>query len=865
MKQTYAKIVSKFQFQKMNSCEKPDPESNKQDTLDSSANSESFMNSTGDVSTDAETSLSRVQCDTVKEEPTDSPVKLEVTGSANVAGSPVKPVLAAAASPAHEMKHSLQGWPVKAELTASPVRPVVVDSVVKQEQEKSPLRTIDEGAAENNQLMDSGENQEQAEKARDPPVTQNVNDEQSPEPESSLNFAVSEACLLTSSPVRGANGGASSSCASSLSPVRAQGISPVHTAASGSSSSPVKLDTQQHVVTGTKDPVDSSVGSSHDRTRSGDSSDHPHPSCGALMHPDSEVPSCSTVSSDNGEIDSTREEGELDSSSVVETNQESCPVGVKDSDMDTQVDVVSHSESYAREATHSERRQEALVQEASSSPEEQQGTSSATGHSSQGFEATPDTQKEQSSSQVDSSEGSIVDTAAPQSSDAHNLEQLQQPCRSRHESAADCVDSSRSRHQSAADSVSVSAPVGADDASRPDSRQDLLQGSDPVSSGVAMQGPDTAAAEASAEQPSGSGDVEEGEVSENEERVGSSGKQEELEEGEIEDSDEERSHGNSPTSSSAQPAAVALPSESSSVSAADSAQPGEGPATAAPAAPAARDEQAVSCSTDSGVEVSSGEDLNQSAGSVSDGEIVQSTSNGGLVLNAGDSTETNQLIRTNSQNQISSSDYTSSQTLSAISAGISSDTGALQTCSSTDSLVGSSNRTAGLFSSRFSSSSLTSCSSSELKENCSDTEVDSTSSHWQTVSRSGLGVHSSRSPADVSSSSSAPSQDALVSNSRLSSTFTSRWPSGATATVTTPGAGDLVAEEPSSSETTTPPPSGDQAPHASTTFLCSSAAHPSSTTSTSPAPQNKKKVCERCLNWQSRCLVRKPGSSAQFC
>ena len=624
------------------------------------------------------------------------------------------------------------------------------------------------------------------------------------EPESSLN-STEQGCLLTSSPLREENAGAVSTCASTLSPVRANTNcrSTVHTAATGSS--PVKRET--YITSGDTDPVDSSVDSSHavtefddqDRARhdsNSSGSDHPHShhhsNTNVLKQPNCEVPTCSTVSSECEEIDSTRE-GELDSNFsrvYVEIHR---PDEKGESDMDTQVDVVSHSEPCLEDGRNIS--SDNLNQE--TPPEEQQGVSTAS--QSQGFEVGLDFegQEDQPSSRVDSSQGSIINRN-------HHLDygESEQTSRSRHQSSAESVCSGRSRHQSAADSVSETL----DELGRPDSGQEITDSlySRPV------EGPDTVA------EPQQScsavvDEVEEGEVSEgDEEHVGSSGappqEEEEIEEGEIiDDSDEERTTGDSPTSSTK---TVSQPAESVVTEAGQT---------------ATKDDQAVTCSTDSGVEVSSGEDLNHSSESVSDGEVVQSSG----ITASGDP----KLRRTSSQNQISSSDHPSSQTSSAVSAGISSETGVLPSCSSTDNVVGSSNKTAGLFSSRLSSSSLISSSPLEQKEGSSDTEVDSTSFHSQTVNRSG--VHASRSPADVSSSSS------FNQDRNSFGTFTSRWQDG---NMTGSGV-DPVPEEPSSSENHTSP----ELPHASTTFLSSnvassSSSHPSSTTNTSPASQNKKKV-----------------------
>ena len=632
------------------------------------------------------------------------------------------------------------------------------------------------------------------------------------EPESSVNWT-EQSCLLTSSPLR-EHTGTVSTCASTLSPVRVNTNcrSTVHTAATGSS--PVQVETS--ITNGDTDPVDSSVDSSHVVTEVGDQdrarhdsnssgSDHPHshshhhPNTDVLRQPNCEVPTCSTVSSECEEIDSTRE-GELDSSFsrvYVEVHR---PDENGESDMDTQVDVVSHSEPCLEGGKKIP--SDILNQE--TPPEEQQGVSTAS--QGQGFEVGLDFegQEDQSSSRVDSSEGSII-------TGDHHLDygESKQTSRCRHQSSAESGCSGRSRHQSAADSVSETL----DELGRPDSGQEI---SDSLYSRP-VEGPDTV------EEPQQScsavvDEVEEGEVSEgDEEHVGSSGappqEEEEIEEGEIiDDSDEERTTGDSPTSSTktvSQPTELVV-TEAGQV--------------------AAKDDQAVTCSTDSGVEVSSGEDLNHSSESISDGEAVQSSG----ITASGDP----KLRRTSSQNQISSSDHSSSRTSSAVSAGISSETGALPTCSSTDNVVGSSKKTAGLFSSRLSSSSLTSSPPLEQKEGSSDTEVDSTSSHSQTINSSG--VHASRSPADVSSSSS------FNQDRNSFGTFTSRWQDG-----NMMGSGvDPIPEEPSSSENHTSP----ELPHASTTFLSSNAASssssssssdPSSTTNTSPASQNKKKVRDK--------------------
>ena len=625
------------------------------------------------------------------------------------------------------------------------------------------------------------------------------------EPESSVN-STAQSSSLNSSPVREEKPSAVSSCASTLSPVKANTDcrSTVHTAATGSS----PLKAEACVPNGDTHRVDSSVDSSHveaevrdqDRTRhhSGSSSSdhsHFHSITNVLKETNSEVPTCSTVSSDCEEIDSTREE-ELDSSFARVCAEVHHPFDDGESDMDTQVDIVSHSEPCLEEDRHIPN--DNSYQEPP--PEEQPGVSTAS--QSQGFEVALDNEgkEDQSSSQVDSSEGSIINR------DHHSeLEESGHTSRSRHQSSAGSSSSGRSRHHSAADSASGAL----EELGRPDLGQEISdsQYSRPV------EGPDTA------EEPQQSNsavveEVEDGEVSEgDEEHVGSScapqQAEEEIEEGEIiDDSDEERTTGNSPTSSTK---TVSQPAESA----------------VAEVGQSAKDDQAVTCSTDSGVEVSSGEDLNHSTESISDGEVVQSSG----IAASGDP----HLSRTSSQNQISSSDNTS-QTSSAVSAGISSETGILPSCSSTDNVVGSSNKTAGLFSSRLSSSSLTSSSTSEQKEGSSDTEVDSTSFHSQTVNRSG--VHASRSPADVSSSSSF-NQD---SNYRSSlGTFTSRWQDGNMAG----SGGDLVREEPSSSENHTSSSSLEMplaCPSVLSSSTASSSSHPSSTTNTSPASQCKKKV-----------------------
>ena len=625
------------------------------------------------------------------------------------------------------------------------------------------------------------------------------------EPESSVNSA--QNCLLTSSPVHRENSGTGSSCASTLSPVRANANcrSLVHTAATDVS--PVKLNVCS--PSADKEQVDSSVDSyntdldtgEQDKTRhhsssSSDDHSHLHHRSSVLIQPNCEVPTCSTVSSNSVEIDSTRER-ELDSDFARVSLGTYHDVAGEDSDMDTQVDIVSHSEPCESDTRHVS--DDTSNQE--THPEEQQGVSTAS--QSQGFDVRLDVeeQEDQSSSQVDSSEGSIINR------DHHIVvADSGQTSRSRHQSSAESACSNRSQHQSAADSVSEHF----EELSRPDSGQEL---NSVHSRSVEVPEGDEVP------QQSGTDEVEEGEVSEyDEEHVGSSGavpqREEEIEEGEIvddDDSDEDRTTGDSPTSSSTK----------------NTSQPPDSRVTEAGQV-ATKDDQAVSCSTDSGVEVSSGEDFNHSSESVSDGEVVQSS---GITASSDP-----KLRRTSSQNQITSSDHTSSQTLSAVSAGISSDSGALPTCSSTDNLVGSSNRTAGLFSSHSSSSSLTSSCALEHKEGSSDTEVDSTSSHKQTMSRNG--IHVSRSPADVSSSSSLNQDN---SNARGTfGTFTSRWQSGIATSVSV----DPIPEEPSSSEHHT---CSSELPHASTTFLSSNSAsssssNPSSTTNTSPAPQNKKKV-----------------------
>ncbi len=688
------------------------------------------------------------------------------------------------------------------------------------------------------------------------------------EPESTQHSAT-DSCLSTSSPIREASSsGACSSYTATSSPVETNTNSrtPVRTAAA-ESSPPVRWDVAASPLTlpqpSTVGVADPSVNSSLGETNQGvgrhsldDRSEHLHT---RTQPADSAVPTCS----ESGAVNTTPALGSSRPAQRVDS----------DSDMDTtQVDVVSHSEPCDRDAIPNESSSSQEAGEARA-PVEQQGPSTV-GHS-QGFEVTmscveDEESAQQPSSQVDSSEGSItfdreqevVDSAADAS-------------RSRHCSSDSVGASHRSRHQSAADSVSEQLEAAQ---RRPDSRQehrercslnvryaaeeqDTVQAGPCVGDAEALENPNSLAGR----------DVEEGEVSEEEDQqVGSSGAAptaEEIEEGEIVESDEEKER-ESPTSSSAQP--QQQPSDSVSDSAAAAQQP------TPPAA--SRDEQAVTCSTDpGGLElVSSGEDLNQSGGVGgewgSDGEAVQSS---GIVTAASSSDP--KLPRNNSQSLISSSDHTTtssslsssaSQTVSAAvsaSAEISADIGALQqTCSSTDSLVGSSHPqpphgTAGLFSCRLSSSSLTSSSSAELNKEASDTEVDSTSSHWQTaVGRSGVG-HASRSPADVSSSSSSLNADTGVSNSTRplqQATFTARWPSGgvtASAAASTSNAvGDAVPpEEPSSSEPPTPTqgeaaPSPHHLPHASTTFgptsSSSAAAHPSSTTNTSPAPQNKKKV-----------------------
>lgn len=644
------------------------------------------------------------------------------------------------------------------------------------------------------------------------------------EPESSVNPSTAQSCLLTSSPLREENSDPASSCASTLSPVRVNtNRTEVRTAAT--CTPPVKSDV--NTPSTEKESVDSSVVSlqadvtdrepertRHHSSSSGSSSSashsHHYHNSDVLTQPNCEVPTCSTVSSVSGEIDSTREEGELNSSSFseVDTGDTKRDFIVTDSDMDTQVDVVSHSEPDLREAGVAPNENKEIT------PVEQQEVSTAS--QSQGFEVRLDTvqQEDQASSQVDSSEGSSTNREQD-----FCVSDSGQTNRSRHQSATESVHSTRSRHQSAADSVSEQI----EELSLPDSGQQTPGPSSVHSRSIEGPGMEELPQQSNC---AAFDEVEEGEVSEgNEDRVGSSGgaepREQEIEEGEIvDDSDEERTTGDTPTSSSTNAA-----SHQCDTQGAQTVQAG------------AKDDQAVSCSTDSGVEVSSvedhnqvssGEDVNHGSESISDGEVVQSS---GIAAN-GDL----RLSRTNSQNQISSSDHALLEMSAAGSAEISSDTGTLPTCS-TDSLVGSSNRTAGLFSSRLSSSSLTSSSSVEQKEGSSDTEVDSTSSHKKTLARSGFPA--ARSPADVSSSSSLNLDNSAASTSRSSFVpFSSRWPSG---NITASGV-EPIAEEPSSSENHTV---SSELPHASTTFLSSSStssAHASSTTNTSPAPQSKKKV-----------------------
>ncbi len=777
----------------------------KQESLESSS-SESLLSQSRDYNSMSDYETSSVKSE-YKGDPQEVPmnlVKMEATTK-----SPVKPDLVVTSN--SPLKHD----------------PIASRSPLKQDHlpSRSPMRP--EGLSRPGMRYDNylGIHSQSAVKAE-------------PEPSTSAGAG----CLLTSSPLRGLDNSnstvASSSCASSLSPVRGHPTLPHHTAAStrhceepsGSSSSSTGQLVESSVVDTSYMGEHRSHHPAHHRFHSPNHPHHPSihnqvltSSCAGSGSEAMEAPSCSGLGSvgtplfsavDSGEIDSTREEGELSSSMRSDS--------VTDSDMDTRVQS-SHLDAVAGSSSQRTNRDGAL------STEHNVDDSSACQSQSQGFEVMLDVVGDgEPSSHVDSSEGSIMKP------------------RDRHLSAADSVGSSRSRHQSAADSVSEHVASQQQphwqeeegDVTRPDSRQEVLQASAGLAD-TASDGP----------QPSSFSqkEVEEGEVSDdNEEHVGSSGAprpkptEHELEEGEIlDDSEDEVPSADSPSTSACSQPALAGSLQAST---------------------AARDDQAVSCSTDShGPEslISSAEDVRQNQDSSSrDGEVVLSSSNDAQ----------HPIHRSQSSSNISSSDHTHSPQTGML------ENKSLPTSSGSSDLVGSSNRNSMYF---LQSTSLAASSSAGLsssssagdltREGGNESEVDSTSGlssslHNHPDSR----MLTSRSPADVTSSSGLGLDRDLGSRGGFNRTsmggsFTSRWlnnSANTSHTTTSSASGEsggvagslhgIPEEEPSSSELRghTSSSSTSHIEHASSASTASSSTNNISSTSPnlSPAPAAKKKV-----------------------